>query len=82
MILTKIDINEDFEEGTIHYPEFRHAIIGRNSRDGSVVYDEDKVMDILVTRMDISPQDAYEHFSYNVLGNLLGEGTPTFIKKF
>ena len=49
--------------------------------NGIAIYDTDKCLDILMKRDDMSYEDAYEFFEYNVLGSWVGDKTPIFMVK-
>ena len=58
------------------------AIIGVCMRYGQpdvVAYDFLKVLNILVDRDGMSPEEALEFFEYNVIGAGMGERTPVFV---
>jgi hypothetical protein len=44
------------------------------------IYDTSKCIDIL--SQDMSPEEAIEYFSHNVVGAYIGENTPIFLDKF
>mgnify|MGYP003641180102 FL=1 len=58
------------------------AIMGVCRRFGEpdvVAYDFLKVLNILVDRDGMSPEEAFEFFEYNIIGAGMGEKTPVFI---
>jgi hypothetical protein len=56
---------------------FNDAIIGK--RDGLWVYSTDKVIDILMdASVDMTREDAFEYFDFNIKGAYVGPGTPIF----
>ena len=58
------------------------AIMGVCRRFGEpdvVAYDYLKVLNILVDRDGMSPEEAFEFFEYNVIGAGMGGRTPVFI---
>lgn len=57
------------------------AILGINSDDGSLIYDEETILTILVCRDDMDEEEAYEFYEYNILGLRFDELGPTFLKK-
>tara|TARA_R110000751_G_scaffold209594_1_gene313489 strand:+ start:1882 stop:2169 length:288 start_codon:yes stop_codon:yes gene_type:complete len=67
-----------------HYPEaliadgFNSAIVGYTN-EGKLVYRVAKMIDILMTRDEMSEEDAMEYIDYNVLGAYVGEMTPIYI---
>ena len=73
-------------EGTIFYDEFDAAFMGfgwQGHVGPVVVYDQDKVLEILVANGDGESEDPYadalDHFGYNVQGQYVGERTPIFL---
>ena len=73
-------------EGVIFYDEFDAAFVGfgwQFNVGPIVIYDQDKVLEILVANGDEdseSPyEDAMDHFGFNVQGQYVGERTPIFL---
>ena len=58
---------------------FDDAIIGIDEENGKIVYDIDKVITILM-RDDMSMDEAYEFYYYNIVGSYVGDNTPIFIR--
>ena len=58
---------------------FDEAIIGVDEEHGRIVYDIDQVITILM-RDDMSMDDAYDFYYYNIVGAYVGENTPIFVK--
>jgi len=59
------------------------AVIGIGHRCGQpalLVYDVEKVLDILVTRDGMSYEEAREYFDFNIGGAWMGEGTPVWLE--
>ena len=76
---------EEFDD-TIFYDEFDAAFVGfgwQFNVGPVVVYDENKVLDILVANGDGESEDPYadalDHFGFNVQGQYVGERTPIFL---
>ena len=61
---------------------FDEAIIGmaRQFNQTLVVYDEDKCLEILVLRDQMTPEEAEEFFEFNVVGAYVGDHTPIFVR--
>jgi hypothetical protein len=58
------------------------AIIGVGQRCGDVniiVYDSQKIVDILVERDGMDREEAWEYFEFNILGAYVGEPTPMYL---
>ena len=61
-----------------------NAIIGvgeRNNTDSMIVYDYNKMVKILVTRDDMSYEEAEEYIDYNIVGAWIGDTTPIIVTK-
>ena len=58
------------------------AILGIAERDGHdfVVYDSEKIVQILRNRDGMSQDEAYEFFEINIAGAWLGEQTPIIVR--
>jgi hypothetical protein len=73
-------IIEIYPEGTFLVADgFDDAIIGVDEENFRVVYDIDKVITILM-RDDMSMDEAYEFYYYNIVGSYVGDNTPIFIR--
>ena len=61
---------------------FEDAIIGvgRQFNTEIVIYDEDKCLEILVLRDQMTPEEAEEFFEFNVVGAYVGDHTPIFVR--
>lgn len=60
------------------------AIIGVGSRCGQpdlVVYDEDKVINLLMERDGMTYTDALEFYEFNIRGAWVGDGTPIWFRR-
>jgi hypothetical protein len=77
------NLNEFFD----NYPDlmkadgFDEAIVGVVRRMGglmAICYDTDKVIEILME--DMSEDEAWEYFEFNILGAWVGEHTPVFLE--
>ena len=63
---------------------FDNAIIGvgeRNNTDSMIVYDYDKMVKVLVTRDDMSYEEAEEYIDFNIIGAWIGDTTPIIVTK-
>lgn len=58
---------------------FDDAVIGFEYDNGRVVYDINKMVNILVYNEGMSELDAIEHLEYNVLNAYVGEMTPMYV---
>ena len=58
------------------------AIIGvaeRINLGPVAAYSVEKIIEILMERDEMTYEEAYEFFSYNIIGSWMGENTPVFI---
>ena len=63
---------------------FDNAIIGGGERcttDSMIVYDYDKMVKVLVTRDDMSYEEAEEYIDFNIVGAWIGDTTPIIVTK-
>ena len=60
---------------------YNFAIIGLVQRFNTefVLYDKSKIINHLVEEDGLTQEEAEEHFSYNIIGSWVGEGTPAFL---
>jgi hypothetical protein len=61
---------------------FDEAIIGvATSSLGmmAVAYSEPKIIELLIKHDRMTPEEAMEHYQFNILGAYVGENTPVFI---
>ena len=60
---------------------FDEAILGVVERIGlqAICYDTHKVIEILMK--DMTEEEAWEYYSYNMLGAYVGESTPVFLER-
>ena len=60
---------------------FDDAIIGvEESVEQKLIYDIDKIAEILITRDQMTEDDAYEYISFNITSAYVGEKTPILVK--
>tara|TARA_R110001606_G_scaffold352696_1_gene503118 strand:- start:12814 stop:13062 length:249 start_codon:yes stop_codon:yes gene_type:complete len=72
-------INEQFPELEVLQADgFDRAIIGLEPLSGKLIYDINKMIDILLED-GLSHIDAIEHLDFNVLNAYVGEKTPLYI---
>lgn len=71
------------EETIVVLPEeFDSAILGiarQFTNPPIVVYDKSAVLRIL-TAQGLTPEDAEEHFTYNMIGGYVGQSTPAYLE--
>jgi hypothetical protein len=54
------------------------AIIGYEANKDRLIYDEDKIIDILITKEEMSIEDAIEYYEFNINGSQ-GANFPIYI---
>ena len=59
---------------------FNDAIIGVDEVNLRVVYDIDEIINILM-RDEMTFDDAFDYYDYNIAGAYVGEKTPVFVRK-
>lgn len=52
--------------------------VGRRFNDTVLIYSTQKILDMLVAQ-GMDPEEADEHFEFNIVGGWLGSGTPIFL---
>ena len=57
---------------------FDSCIIGKDTKDRAI-YDADAMIDVLVSRDDMSREEAEEYFWFNIEGSYMGEETPIYV---
>ena len=65
---------DDLDDAIIGYGSYWDKI-----SNPVLIYDVNKVIDILMTRDGMSYEDAVEFFEFNILDAWVGDGTPMFI---
>jgi len=63
------------------YDEAVLGVARRCSQPDLIAYDVEKIIEILMTRDDMTYEDAVEFFDFNIAGAWVGEETPIFIHK-
>jgi len=60
---------------------FDEAIVGVVQRMGleTICYDQDKVIEILMR--DMSEEEAWDYYQFNIVGAWVGEHTPVFLER-
>lgn len=70
-------------EETLLADGFEEALVGFGYQHTKVIaiYDYNKCVEVLMTRDDMTEEEAIEHMDYNVVGSYVGEYTPIFLQK-
>jgi len=72
----------DYPEESFYIADgFDDAIIGFDEVGRRLVYDMDKVIDILIID-GMTYDDAIEYYDFNISSAYIGEGTPIFVKNY
>jgi len=77
-----IDDIAEMEPETISYDGIEDAIIGLiELSDGEIVilYDVDKCIKVLTEKDEMTEEDAWDHYYYNIVGGYVGKKTPAFM---
>lgn len=77
-ILDKI-LDQYPDERFLKADGFDDAVIGFEVNTGKLVYSIDKCVKILMEN-DLTDEEAFDYFYYNILGAYVGELTPIFIE--
>jgi len=68
------------DETAIYLDGYAEAIVGIQAKGGaSIVYDEEKILEIIQKDQRVTREDAVAFYEYNVEGTCLGRHTPLFI---
>lgn len=75
-------MNDDSEQDLVYANGFDAAMIGigRQFNLNLAVYDYDKCVEILMSRDNMSSEQAIEFMEYNVIGAYVGNRTPVFVE--
>ena len=57
---------------------FDSCLIGKDTKDRAI-YDADAMIDVLISRDDMSREEAEEYFWFNIEGAYMGEETPIYV---
>ena len=62
---------------------FEDALVGFGYQHTRVlaIYDYQKCINVLMSRDDMTEEEAIEHMDYNVVGSYVGDHTPIFLHK-
>jgi hypothetical protein len=77
-----VDIDEQVNEGTLFLEPRKHyddCIIGISYEGNQLIYDSNKIMDVLMQKDEMTEDEALEFFEYNILGSYVGESTPIYV---
>ena len=76
------EIDEQVNEGTLFLEPrnyYDDCIIGVSYEGNQLIYDSNKIMDVLIQKNGMSEDEALEFFEYNILGSYVGESTPIYV---
>jgi hypothetical protein len=78
-----MDINlDDLPDGVVLLTGLENAVVGITEEFGGifrVMYSRSKILDILQNRDEMTEDDAYEFYSYNILGLHVSDQNPVFL---
>jgi hypothetical protein len=64
---------------TIKFDGFDEAIIGMTAKDDRIVYDGNRMLQMLSEQNDWPAEEALEFMEYNIIGLYAGEYTPVIV---
>lgn len=70
---------EDLNPEAIWYDGLEDAIVGigcQYSKDPVVVYEEERIIFILMSEQEMEFEEAWEYYSFNIQGMWVGDNTP------
>jgi len=77
----ELNIN-DLPEGVVLLTGLEKAVVGITEEFGGIfriMYSKSKIMDILKERDEMTEDEAYEFYTYNILGMHVCEQNPIFL---
>jgi len=76
-----IDYINEHAEGAVLLTGFDNCIVGVVEEFGGnrVLYSKEKIIQKLME--DMSEEEAYEYFDYNIIGGYFGDQNPVFLSK-
>ena len=60
--------------------DYAEAFVGVILDESKAVYDEDKIIKVLIERDGMDDMEAIEFFEFNIRGSYMGDRTPMYIK--
>ena len=60
--------------------DYAEAFVGIILDESKAVYDEDKIIKVLIERDGMDDMEAIEFFEFNIRGSYMGDKTPMYIK--
>lgn len=69
------EINPD----AVVFNDLDEAVIGVDYRQGRVIYDQDKILEVLQNDQDMTLEEAVEWFEFNIGCFYSGENTPIIL---
>jgi hypothetical protein len=76
------DIIDEIAEGAILLDGFEHCIVGITEEFGGnirILYSTKKIIDSLVQDSEMTLDEAWDYYNYNVIGGYFGEQNPIFL---
>ena len=73
---------EDLHDGVVLLHGLEKAVVGITEEFGGIfriMYSRSKIMDILQNRDEMTEDEAYEFYTYNILGMHVCEQNPIFL---
>jgi hypothetical protein len=83
--MKNLNMELDLDQPVTRLDGLDEAVIGTVERLGSptvLLYDEDKIIEILMRRDSMSKEEAIDFFAFNIANAWLGYTTPAFARLF
>ena len=77
--MTRDEIAAKVDEDTVLADGLEGAIVGVLFEPMRVLYDTRRVIDLLMSRDEMTEEEAVEFFEYNIAGAYAGPKTPVFL---
>lgn len=76
------ELIDEIAEGAIILDGFDDCIIGLTEEFGNnirILYSTEKIIDKLMLDSEMTEEDAWEYYSFNIVGGYYGEQNPIFL---
>lgn len=72
----------NFDDDAVVLAGFDRCIIGEEAKTGKIVYAVEKILDELMTNLDMDGIDAVEYYEHNIECAYMGEKTPVYVWEY
>lgn len=66
-------------EEALKVNDYDEAVIGKDYQLGRFVYSIEKIIELLMDRDNMTPDEACEYFDFNIAGAYMGDMTPLYV---